>query len=136
MTGEGMTQRELNVVMGALAVTLLLSALDQTIVSTALPTMVGELGGLDHYSWVVTAYMLTSTTGVPLFGKISDLIGRKIVLQFAVVSFLAGSVLAGMAQDMTQLIITRALQGIGGGGIMAMAFVVMGDLVTPRERGK
>ncbi len=136
MTGEKMTQRELNVVMGALAVTLLLAALDQTIVSTALPTMVGELGGLDHYSWVVTAYMLTSTTGVPLFGKISDLIGRKIVLQFAVVSFLAGSVLAGMAQDMTQLIITRALQGIGGGGIMAMAFVVMGDLVTPRERGK
>jgi EmrB/QacA subfamily drug resistance transporter len=136
MTGERMTQRELNVVMGALAVTLLLAALDQTIVSTALPTMVGELGGLDHYSWVVTAYMLTSTTGVPLFGKISDLIGRKVVLQFAVVSFLAGSVLAGMAQDMTQLIITRALQGIGGGGIMAMSFVVMGDLVTPRERGK
>ena len=136
MTGEGMSQRELNVVMAALAVTLLLSALDQTIVSTALPTMVGELGGLDHYSWVVTAYMLTSTTGVPLFGKISDLIGRKIVLQFAVVSFLLGSVLAGMAQNMTQLIVTRALQGIGGGGIMAMSFVVMGDLIPPRQRGK
>lgn len=136
MPGENMSQRELNVVMGALGVTLLLAALDQTIVSTALPTMVGELGGLDHYSWVVTAYMLTSTTGVPLFGKISDLIGRKIVLQVAVVLFLAGSVLAGMAQDMTQLIVTRGLQGIGGGGIMAMSFVVMGDLVSPRERGK
>jgi EmrB/QacA subfamily drug resistance transporter len=131
-----MSKREINVVMGALAVTLLLAALDQTIVSTALPTMVGELGGLDHLAWVVTAYMLTSTVGVPLFGKVSDLIGRKIVLQFAVVSFLAGSFLAGAAQNMPQLIATRALQGIGGGGIMAMAFVVMADLVSPRERGK
>jgi EmrB/QacA subfamily drug resistance transporter len=136
MTGQDMSKREINVVMGALAVTLLLAALDQTIVSTALPTMVGELGGLDHLAWVVTAYMLTSTVGVPLFGKVSDLIGRKIVLQFAVVSFLAGSFLAGAAQNMGQLIATRALQGIGGGGIMAMAFVVMADLVSPRERGK
>ena len=136
MTGENMSKREINVVMGALAVTLLLAALDQTIVSTALPTMVGELGGLDHLSWVVTAYMLTSTVGVPLFGKVSDLIGRKIVLQFAVVSFLIGSFTAGAAQNMGQLIFTRALQGIGGGGIMAMAFVVMADLVSPRERGK
>src|SRR3954454_21474176 len=133
---EKMSHREINVVMGALAVTLLLAALDQTIVSTALPTMVGELGGLDHLAWVVTAYMLTSTVGVPLFGKVSDLIGRKIVLQFAVVSFLAGSFLAGASQNMGQLIATRALQGIGGGGIMAMAFVVMADLVSPRERGK
>ncbi|HEX4905465.1 MAG TPA: MFS transporter, partial [Acidimicrobiales bacterium] len=131
MTGAGMNQRELNVVMGAIAMTLFLSALDQTIVSTALPTMVGELGGLDQYSWVVTSYMLTSTIGVPLFGKISDLIGRKVVLQSAVLMFLAGSVLAGAAQDMLQLIITRGLQGIGGGGIMAMSFVVMGDLIPP-----
>lgn len=136
LTAGEMTKRELSVVMFAVAVTLLLAALDQTIVSTALPTMVGELGGLDHYSWVVTAYMLTSTTGVPLFGKVSDLVGRKVVLQFAVVAFLAGSVLAGMSQNMTQLIITRGLQGIGGGGIMAMSFVVLGDLVAPRERGK
>ena len=136
MNGEGMNQRELNVVMGAIAMTLFLSALDQTIVSTALPTMVGELGGLDQYSWVVTSYMLTSTIGVPLFGKISDLIGRKVVLQSAVVLFLAGSVLAGAAQDMLQLIITRGIQGIGGGGIMAMSFVVMGDIIPPRERGK
>src|SRR3954471_20010724 len=135
-TPSEMTHRELNVVMGALAVTLLLAALDQTIVSTALPTMVGDLGGLDHYSWVVTAYMLTSTVGVPLFGKVSDLMGRKIVLQFAVVTFLIGSVLAGASQNMTQLILPRALQGVGGGGIMAMSFVVMADLVSPRERGK
>ena len=131
-----MTQRELNVVMGAIAMTLFLSALDQTIVSTALPTIVGEVGGLDQYSWVVTSYMLTSTIGVPLFGKISDLIGRKVVLQFAVIMFLVGSVLAGAAQDMLQLIITRGIQGIGGGGIMAMSFVVMGDIIPPRERGK
>lgn len=136
MTGQGMTKRELNVVMFAIAMTLFLSALDQTIVSTALPTMVGELGGLDQYSWVVTSYMLTSTIGVPLFGKISDLIGRKIVLQSAVVLFLVGSVLAGAAQDMLQLIVTRGIQGVGGGGIMAMSFVVMGDLLPPRERGK
>ncbi|HVM55253.1 MAG TPA: MDR family MFS transporter [Acidimicrobiales bacterium] len=135
-TSEGMTRRELSVVIGAIAMTLFLSALDQTIVSTALPTMVGELGGLDQYAWVVTSYMLTSTIGMPLFGKISDLIGRKVVLQSAVVIFLAGSVLAGAAQDMPQLIATRGLQGIGGGGIMAMSFVVMGDLVSPRERGK
>ena len=131
-----MTKRELNVVMFAIAMTLFLSALDQTIVSTALPTMVGELGGLDQYSWVVTSYMLTSTIGVPLFGKISDLIGRKVVLQSAVILFLVGSVLAGAAQDMLQLIVTRGIQGIGGGGIMAMSFVVMGDLIPPRERGK
>ncbi|HYD10806.1 MAG TPA: MDR family MFS transporter, partial [Acidimicrobiales bacterium] len=134
--GEKMTQRELNVVMFAIAMTLFLSALDQTIVSTALPTIVGEVGGLDQYSWVVTSYMLTSTIGVPLFGKISDLIGRKVVLQFAVIMFLVGSVLAGAAQDMLQLIVTRGIQGIGGGGIMAMSFVVMGDLIPPRERGK
>ena len=131
-----MSKRELGVVMFAIAMTLFLSALDQTIVSTALPTIVGEVGGLDQYSWVVTSYMLTSTIGVPLFGKISDLIGRKVVLQTAVVLFLIGSVLAGAAQDMMQLILTRGIQGIGGGGIMAMAFVVMGDLVAPRERGK
>ena len=94
--------------------------------------MVGELGGLDQYSWVVTSYMLTSTIGVPLFGKISDLIGRKVVLQFAVILFLVGSVLAGAAQDMLQLIVTRGIQGIGGGGIMAMSFVMMGDLIPPR----
>ena len=136
MAAEAMSKRELSVVMFAIAVTLLLSALDQTIVSTALPTMVGELGGLDQYSWVVTSYMLTSTVGVPLFGKVSDLIGRKVVLQSAVLFFLAGSVLAGASQTMLQLILTRGLQGIGGGGIMAMSFVVMGDLISPRERGK
>ena len=129
-------RREILVVMGALMLGLFLAALDQTIVATALPTIVGELGGLDHLSWVVTAYLLTSTVSVPLFGKISDLYGRKLVFQFAIGSFLVGSVLCGAAQDMVQLIVFRGIQGIGGGGLMAMTFVIMGDLISPRERGK
>ena len=129
-------RREILVVMGALMLGLFLAALDQTIVSTALPTIVGELGGLDHLSWVVTAYLLTSTASVPLFGKISDLYGRKLVFQVAIGSFLIGSVLCGAAQDMFQLILFRGIQGIGGGGLMAMTFVIMGDLISPRERGK
>lgn len=131
-----MERRELLAVMGALMTGLLLAALDQTIVSTALPTMVGELGGLDHLSWVVTAYLLTSTASVPLFGKISDLYGRKLVFQAAIGIFLLGSVLSGAAQDMLQLILFRGVQGIGGGGLMAMTFVIMGDLISPRERGR
>jgi EmrB/QacA subfamily drug resistance transporter len=131
-----MERRELLAVMGALMTGLLLAALDQTIVSTALPTIVGELGGLDHLSWVVTAYLLTSTASVPLFGKISDLFGRKLVFQAAIGIFLLGSVLSGAAQDMLQLILFRGIQGIGGGGLMAMTFVIMGDLISPRERGR
>src|ERR1700727_3752102 len=97
----------------ALLLVTLLGALDQTIVSTALPTIVGELGGLESLSWVVTAYLLTSTIVVPLYGKFGDLFGRKIVLQAAIVIFLLGSILCGLAQDMTQLILMRALQGLG-----------------------
>lgn len=99
----------------ALLLVMLLSALDQTIVSTALPTIVGELGGLDKLSWVVTAYILSSTIVVPLYGKFGDLFGRKIVLQIAIVLFLVGSALCGLAQNMTQLVMMRALQGLGGG---------------------
>lgn len=113
-----------------------LAALDQTIVSTALPTIVGELGGLDHLSWVVTSYLLTSTASTPLFGKISDLYGRKIVFQAAILLFLAGSVLSGLAQNMGQLIACRAIQGMGAGGIMALALAIVGDIVSPRERGR
>jgi EmrB/QacA subfamily drug resistance transporter len=131
-----MERRELLAVMGALMTGLLLAALDQTIVSTALPTIVGELGGLDHLSWVVTAYLLTSTASVPLFGKISDLYGRKLVFQAAIGIFLLGSILSGAAQDMLQLVLFRGVQGIGGGGLMAMTFVIMGDLISPRERGR
>ena len=130
------TGRTLRLVMGALMLCLLLSALDQTIVATALPTIVGDLGGLDQISWVVTAYLLSSTVSVPLFGKVSDLYGRKVMLQITIAIFLLGSVLAGLAQSMPQLILARGVQGVGGGGIMAMTFTILGDILSPRERGK
>jgi EmrB/QacA subfamily drug resistance transporter len=122
--------------MAALMTGMLLAALDQTIVGTAMPTIVGKLGGLEHYSWVITAYLLTSTASTPLYGKISDLYGRRPVLQFAITTFLIGSLLAGMSQEMWQLIATRAIQGIGAGGLMTLAFTIISDLVSPRERGK
>ena len=115
---------------------LLLAALDQTIIATALPRIVGALGGLDYYAWVVTAYLLSSTVCTLLFGKLSDLYGRRITFQGAIVIFLAGSLLAGLAQGMTQLILCRAIQGIGAGGLMALTFAVVGDIVSPRQRGR
>ena len=115
---------------------LLLAALDQTIVATALPTIVGELGGLDYYSWVVTAYLLSSTVCTPLYGKVSDLYGRRLMFQTAILIFLAGSLLAGLAQGMMQLIMFRGIQGIGAGGLMTMTFAVVGDVVSPRQRGR
>lgn len=119
-----------------LLLAMLLAALDQTIVATALPTIVGELNGLEHLSWVVTAYMLAATIGLPIYGKIGDLVGRKPVFIFAIATFLVGSVLSGLAQDMPQLIAFRALQGLGGGGLMIGAQAIIGDIVSPRERGK
>jgi EmrB/QacA subfamily drug resistance transporter len=123
-------------VFGALFLALLLAALDQTIVSTALPTIVGELGDLTHLTWVVTAYLLTSTIAGPFYGKFGDIHGRKIVLQAAIVVFLLGSALCGLAQNMVELILFRALQGIGGGGLIVTAVAVIGDLVPLRERGR
>src|SRR5262249_49006049 len=123
-------------VFGALFLALLLAALDGTIVSTALPTIVGELGGLTHLSWVVTAYLLTGTVVGPLYGKLGDLHGRKLMLQAAIIIFLVGSALCGMAQDMLQLVSFRALQGIGGGGLIVVIIAVIGDLIPPRERGR
>ena len=114
---------------------LLLAALDQTIVSTALPTIVGDLGGISHLSWVVTAYLLAATITGPLYGKLGDLYGRKKVLQSAIVVFLVGSVLCGLAQSMAQLIAFRALQGLGAGGLMVVTLAVVGDIIPPRERG-
>ncbi|MCH0567555.1 MULTISPECIES: MFS transporter [unclassified Streptomyces] len=121
---------------GALLLGMLLAALDQTIVSTALPTIVSDLGGLDHLSWVVTAYMLASTAATPLWGKLGDQYGRKRLFQIAIVIFLVGSALCGMAQDMPQLIAFRAVQGLGGGGLMVLSMAIVGDLVPPRERGR
>src|SRR3954468_131577 len=128
--------QSIRAVLAALILALLLAALDSTIVSTALPTLVGELGGLTHLSWVVTAYLLASTVVGPLYGKFGDLYGRKLVLQVAIVIFLIGSVLCGLAQNMGQLIVFRALQGIGGGGLIVTTIAVIGDLIPPRERGR
>ena len=130
------THKEIMIILGGLMTGMLLAALDQTIVSTALKNIVEEFDGLNHYTWVVTAYLLTSTASTPLYGKISDIYGRRIVFQFAIVTFLIGSLLAGAAQNMEQLIATRALQGLGAGGLMALTFVIIGDIVPPRERGK
>ncbi|GAA4246915.1 MDR family MFS transporter [Dactylosporangium darangshiense] len=131
-----LAHRQIMLLMGGLMTGMLLAALDQTIVGTALPTIVGDLGGLDHYSWVVTAYLLASTASTPLYGKISDLYGRRPVLLFAIATFLAGSLLAGLSQNMTELIATRALQGIGAGGLMTLAFTIVSDVVAPRERAR
>src|SRR5262245_32509672 len=129
-------QTSIRAVFGALFLALWLAALDQTVVSTALPTMVGDLGGLSYLSWVVTAYLLTSTFAGPLYGKFGDLYGRKIVLQVAIAVFLVGSALCGIAQNMLQLIVFRALEGAGGGGLIVITIAVIGDLIPPRERGR
>jgi EmrB/QacA subfamily drug resistance transporter len=134
--GPRLTHTQILIVFSGLMLGMLLAALDQTIVSTALPTIVGELGGLSHLSWVVTAYLLTSTASVPLYGKISDLYGRKIVFQFAIVVFLTGSALCGLSQNMAEMIGFRALQGLGAGGLMVIAQAIIGDIVSPRERGR
>lgn len=128
--------RGLGLVIGALMLGMLLAALDQTIVSTALPTIVSDLGGLGELSWVVTAYMLASTVSTPLWGKLGDQYGRKRLFQSAIVIFLIGSALCGLSQNMGQLIGFRALQGVGGGGLMVLAQAIVGDVVPARERGR
>lgn len=130
------SHREVMVIFGGLMTGMALAALDATVVATALPTIVGELGGLDHLSWVVTAYLLTSTAAVPLYGKISDLYGRRGVFQVAIAIFLVGSAFSGAAQSMLQLIAARALQGVGGGGLFAMTLTIIGDILAPRDRGR
>jgi EmrB/QacA subfamily drug resistance transporter len=123
-------------IFAALILVILLASLDQTIVATALPTIVGDLGGLTHLSWVVTAYLLASTVSGPVYGKLGDLYGRKIVLQTAIVIFLIGSALCGLAQNMTELIVFRALQGLGAGALLVTTIAVVGDIIPPRERGR
>ncbi|MFI6586540.1 MFS transporter [Embleya sp. NPDC050493] len=126
----------LGLILTGLMLGLLVAALDQTIVSTALPTIVGDLGGLNHLSWVVTAYLLASTVSTPLWGKLGDLFGRKKLYQASIVIFLIGSVLCGIAQGMFELIAFRAIQGLGGGGLMVLSQAIIGDVVPPRERGR
>ena len=123
-------------ILGAVMLGLFLSAMDQTIVGTAMPRIIAELSGLKFYSWVFTAYMLASTTAVPIVGKMGDMYGRKNLFLVGIVIFLAGSMLSGLSQSMLQLIIFRGLQGLGGGMIFANAFALVGDLFTPAERGK
>ncbi|GHG73352.1 MFS transporter [Streptomyces griseocarneus] len=134
--GEGQTRRGVGVAIGALLLGMLLAALDQTIVSTALPTIVSDLGGLEHLSWVVTAYILASTAATPLWGKLGDQYGRKKLFQTAIVIFLIGSALCGLARNMPELIGFRALQGLGGGGLMVLSMAIVGDIVPPRDRGR
>src|SRR5438128_1483475 len=117
-------------------VTLLLAALDQTIVATALPRIVGELGGITQYSWVFTAYMLATTVTVPLYGKLGDVYGRRPLFLAAITIFLFGSALCGAAQGMTQLVVFRAIQGLGAGGLFPLALATIGNIVPPRDRGR
>lgn len=130
------SRRETLLTMMGVLLVMLLSALDQTIVATALPRIITNLNGFDQYTWVSTAYLLTSTVTVPIYGKLSDIFGRKPIFMIGVVVFLAGSAMSGAAQTMTQLILFRGFQGIGAGALMPIAMTVVGDLFTPRERGR
>ena len=130
------THRQILLIFSGLMLGMFLAALDQTIVGTALPTIVNSLHGLNHMSWVVTAYLLTSTISTPLYGKLSDQFGRKGIFQFAIVVFLIGSALAGLSQSMMQLVAFRGIQGLGAGGLMAMGMTIIADVVSPRERGR
>ena len=129
-------RREILIVLPGLLLTLIIAMLDQLVVSTALPRIVGDLGGLNHLAWVVTAYVLASTITTPLYGKLGDMYGRKKLLMIAIVIFLIGSALSGLSTTMNELIAFRALQGLGAGGLMVGAIATIGDLVPPRERGQ
>ncbi len=131
-----LTHRQILIVFSGLMLGMFLAALDQTILGTALPTIVNSLHGLNHISWVVTAYLLTSTISTPLYGKLSDQFGRKGLFQFAIIIFLIGSVLSGLSQSMAELIAFRGIQGIGAGGLMALAMTIIADVVSPRDRGR
>src|SRR6202161_2994085 len=133
---EARSRHPLALVFSGLLLVVVLAALDQTIVATALATISGDLGGLSHISWVVTAYLLAQTVITPLYGKLGDLYGRKVILQGALVLFLAGSALCGLSQSLDELIAFRALQGLGGGGLMVSAQAGIGDVVPPRGCGR
>src|SRR6266436_8491559 len=129
-------QREIKIVLPGLLMAMLLAMLDQLVVGTALPRIVGDLGGVSHLSWVVTAYILASTITTPFYGKLGDMYGRKKLFVVAIIIFLAGSALSGLSQSMAELIAFRAIQGLGAGGLMVGAMATLGDIVAPRERGR
>src|ERR1700730_11236669 len=131
-----LSQRTIYIAMIGLMLGMLMAMLDNLIVSTALPTIVGELGGLAHLSWVVTSYALGAAVTTPIWGKLGDLHGRKAMFMIAIVVFLIGSALTGLSRNMDQLIAFRALQGLGAGGLMVGAMATLGDLVPPRDRGR
>lgn len=133
--GQTVDQRRVLIIFSGLMLGLVIASLDQTIVATALPTIVSDLGGLNQLSWVVTAYLLASTASTPLWGKLGDLYGRKRLFQGAIVLFLVGSALCGLSQNIAELILFRALQGLGGGGLIVLAQAIIADVVSPRERG-
>ena len=133
---ETLSRGRLIAILTGVILGMLLAALDQTIVGTALPRIVTDLGGFNHYAWVVTAYLLASTVSIPIYGKLSDIYGRRTFFILGMVIFLAGSALAGTSQNMTQLIIYRAIQGLGAGGMMPIAMAIIGDIFPPAERGK
>jgi EmrB/QacA subfamily drug resistance transporter len=134
--GESDARPRVGLIFGALMLAMVLASLDQTIVATALPTIVGELGGFEHLSWVVTAYLLTSTVSTPIYGKLGDLYGRKKIFLFSIALFLVGSALCGLSRDIGELIAFRAIQGLGGGGLMVGSQAIIADVVSPRERGR
>jgi EmrB/QacA subfamily drug resistance transporter len=136
VNANGFTHRQVLVTFSALMLGMVLASLDQTIVATALPTILGDLGGVDQLAWVVTAYLLTTTVSTPLYGKLGDLFGRKLLFQVAIVIFTVGSALCGMAGSMTALIAFRAVQGIGAGGLIVLGQAIIADVVSPRERGR
>src|SRR4051812_20022646 len=136
MNSTQLDRRQVLLTFAGLLLAMLLASLDQTIVSTALPTIVRDLGGLDQLSWVVTAYLLTATVSTPVWGRISDLYGRKALFQASIVVFLAGSALSGAAGTLGELVGFRALQGLGAGGLMTLAMAIVADIISPRERGR
>ncbi|HBR90291.1 MAG TPA: MFS transporter, partial [Microbacterium sp.] len=129
-------KRNILLLFSTLMIVMLLASLSQMVLSSALPTIVGEMHGVEHMTWVITAYMLASTITMPVYGKISDLVGRKPMLIAAIVLFVAGSVVGGLAQDMNSLIVGRLVQGLGGGGLMILAQAIIADIVPARERGR
>src|SRR5438874_986461 len=130
------SKRQVLVIFSGLALGMLLAALDQTIVATALPTIVRDVGGIDHLSWVVTAYLLAATVSTPLYGRLGDLFGRKLLFELAIAVFLVGSVFCGLSTTMVRLIAARGVQGLGGGGLIVLGMAMIADVVSPRERGR